>query len=164
MPYVECKICDKAFYAKPRHLKIGWGKYCSKTCQYEGQKTGKFVQCETCSKEVWRMQKSISHSKSQNFFCTKVCQTIWRNKVYSGPNHSFWKTGIRAYRQILLRSGAKVFCRFCKTEDYRILAVHHIDKNRSNNALSNLIWLCHNCHYLIHHDKVEMERLVKILK
>jgi hypothetical protein len=160
---VNCKICGSEFYAKPRHLKIGWGKYCSKVCQYESQKTGKYIPCNVCGSKVWRMQRSIRHSQSQNFFCTKSCQTVWRNKIYSGPSHSFWKSGIRVYRQILIRSGIKIFCRLCETNDYRILAVHHIDKNRKNNALTNLTWLCHNCHYLIHHDKKEMNKLMKIL-
>lgn len=164
MPHVECKICTSSFYAKPRHLKVGWGKYCSKECQNKSQRTGKFFPCKVCDKKVWRMQKSIDHSASQNFFCSKSCQAVWRNKVYSGPNHAFWKNGIRAYRKILLRSGTKIFCRLCKTKDYRILAVHHIDENRSNNSLSNLTWLCHNCHYLIHHDEVEMNKLMAILK
>ncbi len=164
MPHVKCQICTNSFYAKPRHLKVGWGKYCSKKCQNESQKTGNFFPCRICDKEVWRMQKSIAHSASQNFFCSKSCQTVWRNKLYSGPNHTFWKNGIRAYRKILLRSDKKIFCRLCETEDYRILAVHHIDEDRNNNALDNLTWLCHNCHYLIHHDKVEMKRLMVILK
>jgi predicted HNH restriction endonuclease len=42
--------------------------------------------------------------------------------------------------------------------------VHHIDKDRTNNTLKNLAWLCHNCHYLVHHDKLEMQRFLKSLK
>ncbi|MBI4281264.1 HNH endonuclease [Candidatus Uhrbacteria bacterium] len=32
----------------------------------------------------------------------------------------------------------------------RVLLVHHIDENRKNNVLSNLVWLCRNCHFLVH--------------
>jgi len=27
---------------------------------------------------------------------------------------------------------------------------NHIDSNRKNNNLNNLIWLCMNCYYLVH--------------
>jgi hypothetical protein len=32
-----------------------------------------------------------------------------------------------------------------------MLAVHHLDEDRANNAVDNLVWMCHNCHHLIHH-------------
>jgi predicted HNH restriction endonuclease len=37
----------------------------------------------------------------------------------------------------------------------RVLAVRHIDQNHKNNNVENLAWLCHNCHHLVHNDKVE---------
>lgn len=164
MPHVECKICSSSFYAKPRHLKIGWGKYCSSKCQYIGQRTGMYFPCAICTKKIWRTPRETKHSVSQKYFCGKHCQTVWRNKFYSGVKHPFWKTGIKAYRQILLRSGTPMECKFCDLKDKRILAVHHIDKNRNNNDLTNLTWLCHNCHFLIHHNKEEMEKLMRLLK
>jgi predicted HNH restriction endonuclease len=42
-------------------------------------------------------------------------------------------------------------CVLCKVSDKRILAVHHKDNNRKNNKVENLVWLCHNCHILVHH-------------
>jgi hypothetical protein len=38
-----------------------------------------------------------------------------------------------------------------------------LDEDRSNNRLDNLIWLCHNCHYLIHHHDDEREGLMAVL-
>lgn len=163
MPYVECKICEKSFYAKPRHLKIGWGKYCSKQCQYEGQQKGFFVSCKTCKEQIRKTPKDVKHSKSGNFFCNKKCQTIWRNKTYIESEHPTWKTGINAYRNILSRSKALKICVRCGINDVRILIVHHVDKNRHNNNLSNLVWLCPNCHMLIHRDDKEMQIFMKSL-
>ena len=38
-------------------------------------------------------------------------------------------------------------CSVCNyNEDVSILEVHHIDENRKNNKLENLIILCPNCH------------------
>lgn len=35
-----------------------------------------------------------------------------------------------------------------------ILGVHHKDKNRNNNNISNLIVLCPNCHSIEHHKHI----------
>jgi hypothetical protein len=153
MPNVECKICKNAFYIKPSHLARGWGKYCSKACQSKGQLTGKYVLCAICSKEIWKMQKELRHSKSKNYFCSKSCQTTWRNSVYVGTKHPGWINGINAYRKIMTRNNIPAICTHCEITDVRVLIVHHIDHNRTNNALSNLMWLCRNCHYLIHEGK-----------
>ncbi len=153
MPRVSCKICTKEFYVKPNHQDKGWGKYCSKPCQYEGQKTGLFVFCQICSKNIWKMQKEIRHSQSKKFFCSKSFLAVWRNRVFSGSNHSGWINGIRTYRNIIKRSGSPQICTHCGITDTRVLIVHHIDRNRTNNHIKNLMWLCRNCHYLIHEGK-----------
>lgn len=150
-----CIICDDKFYAKPSHKAKGWGKYCSKECQYSGQRTGTTVTCTVCDKDSYKNKNSMTRSKSGKYFCSKSCQTVWRNSQYRGAKHLNWKTGKASYRANLLRTGRQQVCERCKITDKRLLAVHHIDRNRDNNNLSNLMWLCHNCHYLVHHDKTE---------
>lgn len=54
-------------------------------------------------------------------------------------------------------------CFRCRVSDIRVLAVHHADENRTNNGVENLIWLCHNCHYLIHHDILEKKRMMETM-
>lgn len=161
MPFIKCKICKKEFYAKQSWLEKGWAKYCSKKCQFEGQKTGQIVKCSICRREIYRTQKQLKRSVSGKYFCSKSCQTIWRNtQVYIGSNHSQWQGGERVYKSILLKGDAEQICRRCKIEDKRVLAVHHLDRNRKNNSLNNLIWLCHNCHFLLHHNKKEEENFM----
>ena len=164
MPIVKCVKCKKEFYAKPSWLKIGWGKYCSPKCQHEGQLRGKLVKCFICKKEVWKAPKALSHSKSGKYFCGKSCQTVWRNSmVFIGKKHPNWKNGETIYRKILERSKKEKACLLCGIEDKRILAVHHLDKNQKNIDLKNLIWLCHNCHFLVHHDKETKEKLMAVV-
>lgn len=112
---------------------------------------------KTCKKQIRKTPKDIKHSKSGNFFCDKKCQTIWRNKTYIESEHPTWKDGINAYRNIISRSKIPKICVRCGITDKRILIVHHVDKNRHNNKISSLVWLCPNCHMLIHHDKKEMQ-------
>ena len=151
MPQVNCKNCNKEFYAKPSWLEHGWGIYCSQTCNHQSQKNGKLYTCTTCGEAVYRSIKYQLRSKSGKFFCSKSCQAVWRNIVFSGEGHPNWKSGESVYRGILKRAKVPQSCAKCHSQDTRILAVHHKDKNRQNNTVANLVWLCHNCHHLVHH-------------
>jgi len=152
MPQVRCKICNKEFYIKPNHLKRGWGKYCSRECQHEGARRGKFVRCAVCGKQTWKAPRALKHSKSGNFFCSKSCQTVWRNQYFSGRRHPNWRGGeyVRC-KDILIQSGVNPVCKVCGTKDERVLIVHHKDRNHKNHSIKNLVWLCLNCHHLVHH-------------
>ena len=152
MPQIKCKICSKEFYVKPNLIKKGWGKYCSRKCSHEGNKNGMTVKCFICNKEVYKSRKAINGSKSKNYFCGRSCQAVWRNSIaFVGKNHANWKDGRFTYRNIMLRSKTPKICKICGEKDTRVLLVHHIDVNNKNNELKNLTWLCHNCHFLVHH-------------
>ena len=156
---VKCLICLKEFYGKPYFLKIGQAKYCSQECMRIGSKTGKVVNCYACGKEVYKTKKALRVSKSKTYFCTKSCQTKWRNSFFIGPKHANWKDGRYSYKSVMLRNKVPKICKLCKNRDSRVLAVHHLDHNKRNSDLSNLIWLCHNCHFLVHHDKETIKNM-----
>ena len=158
-PNTKCKICNKKFYARPSFIKHGWGLYCSRVCHHGGMiKPRQKFNCFTCDKDVFIEQSKIKKSKSGKFFCNKSCQTKWRNKIFSGVWHKNWKDGSHIYRRKLLNSQKVKRCVLCKKDDFRILAVHHVDQNRKNQKLENSEWLCHNCHYLVHHDEKERKK------
>lgn len=158
MPLIKrCRICKAQFKTKPYFVRHGGGKYCSAACHHQGIRKGKMVSCFLCGKQVYKSLQHLKRSKSGKYFCTKSCQTKWRNTQFIGPKHANWVHGRSAYKSVLIRHGVPRVCRLCKTKDVRVLAVHHIDKNRSNNRLENLAWLCHNCHFLIHHYQDEKE-------
>lgn len=152
MPIAECQVCHRGFYVKPSQQKLGGGKYCSTICRSKAQLNGKYFACLVCHQPVYRSLRQIKHSKSGNFFCSKSCQTKWRNSFYIAQLHPNWTTGINAYRKILIRNGQRPICANCGIEDKRILSVHHLDHDRKNNSIKNLVWLCFNCHFLVHHD------------
>lgn len=161
MPNVACKTCHAEFYAKPFWIRRGYGKYCSPACQYEGRKAGAAKPCHICSKSTYKKKRQLDASQTGLFFCGRSCQAKWRNQVFFGPKHSNWKEGRFSYRSVLIRNGIEKVCTLCETKDARVLAVHHRDRDHRNNELSNLAWLCHNCHFLIHHDECEMDRFEK---
>ncbi len=147
---VSCKNCQKQFLVKNFFIKIGAGKYCSSKCHHESKRTGTWLKCEGCKKDIYRTPKYLEASKSKKYFCSKSCQTVWRNKEYSGARHAHWKHGMASYRNIMKRAGREARCALCKVTDERVIIVHHKDKNRLNNSIDNLVWLCRNCHYVVH--------------
>ena len=75
----------------------------------------------------------------------------WRNEFQQGSNHPNWVDGEHTdHAALLIKVGVKPFCKQCNCKDRRVLLVHHKDGNRHNNDITNLIFLCYNCHYLIH--------------
>jgi hypothetical protein len=157
MPQVSCKICSKEFYVKPNHLKLGWGKCCSRECSSKTRLKGEYIKCETCGKDVWKVPKDIKRSKSGKFFCNKSCQTKWRNVKYSGENHPLWRGGEIIYRERMLKNKRTPKCKNCGIDDLRVLIVHHKDQNRKNSEINNLVWLCRNCHHLVHIHKTRIK-------
>lgn len=151
MPKVNCLICGKEFYVKPCHLTLGWGKYCSKKCQFQAQRTGQIANCAYCGKSIYRKRRDLRRSKSGRVFCNKSCHCAWENKhrrigIFA-PN---WRGGQYVYRDLMRKNKAQPICSICGYEDERVLVVHHKDGNRKNNQIENLEWLCRNCHYLLH--------------
>ena len=155
---LACKRCKAPFTAKPSHIAMGYGKFCSRLCSALCQKTGKEVACDMCGTVVYRTPKYLEGSKSGKYFCSKSCQTLWRNQIYVGEKHGNWKHGRAAYRSVLGRANRERVCEICKNDDSRVLSVHHKDRDRTNNTLVNLAWLCPNCHFLVHHYDVGRDR------
>lgn len=163
MSLITCSLCEKSFYKKPSQILLSKKHYCSANCSYLGRRKGKMVKCHVCGVDIYRIKKALKNSKSGKFFCTKSCQAKWRNQEFIGPKHSNWKTGRSAYRSVLDRNKIPKLCTLCNTKDPRVLATHHIDRDRLNNTVNNLAWLCHNCHFLVHHDSVETQRFADII-
>lgn len=84
-----------------------------------------------------------------------------------GDKHPFWKGGISIQeyseefnadlkKAIKDRDGWK--CRQCGVaRKYKILLIHHIDENKLNNSIDNLITLCGSCHSKVHWGGLNLE-------
>jgi len=57
------------------------------------------------------------------------------------------------YQRIMRVNNVPAVCRLCGIDNKKVLVIRHKDQNRKNNVIENLIWLCGNCHYLIHNGK-----------
>ncbi len=163
MVWLRCVFCDKEFLTRPSWARYG-RKYCSEPCQRLGMRKGKNILCTWCGREVYKPLRQIKETSSGNFFCSKKCNLAWLTSVHREEKHPNWRTGQSSYRNILKRRNIIQQCTMCKTTNVEVLAVHHFDHNRDNNEISNLKWLCHNCHFLVHHYVAEEQRLQTIIK
>lgn len=123
-------IAQNAMYKKQR--------LCPK-CEISKKQTGEVTRCANCGKKIYRVKSKLGKSKSGLNFCNRKCACAYFN-------HSDNVVSINNYRDKAIEYyGAK--CEICgDNEDSRLLDVHHIDENRDNNALDNLIVLCVKCH------------------
>ena len=154
MPNVKCKVCKKSFYIKPNRQKRGWGKFCSRKCMSIRMHNGSEFRCSACGRKLYRTKLQIKRSRINKFFCNKSCFAVWKNKnIFYGDKHGNWKGSSNVYRSIMLRNKIRAVCSKCGITDIKVLVVHHIDQNRKNNNIDNLVWLCRNCHYLAHKGK-----------
>jgi hypothetical protein len=157
---VKCSKCGKFFWRPKREVKrIKRNKiYCSRECTRVRFK----VECKYCGKEFERSLSRKENSKSGFYFCSRKCKDLAQHVEYGlndmWPNH--YKDGSWGkYRKRALKEYENQ-CSNCENKDVRILDVHHIDSNRKNNKVENLILLCRNCHGLVTlgYAKIDEER------
>lgn len=158
----KCLVCAKDFYSKPSWINKGGGKYCSVQCRALAKRKGEVVRCFNCKKEVYKSLKDLKKSKSKNYFCGRECSLKWNASLHIGEDSSNWKGGKSSYKSILSREEVKKACVLCGKDYLKILSVHHLDQNRNNNNVRNLVWLCQNCHFLVHHYSTEKQKLFNI--
>lgn len=147
-----CALCNKEREREKKlvnyYKKNNWQFFCSKTCQYKSRLTGNHIKCGVCSKDIYRRIKQ--KSKSGKYFCSRSCATVFNNSLKVGSKHPNFKDGLtEAYRKKAF-SFYKTKCELCSYSIKEVLQVHHIDKNRSNNKVENLVILCPTHHREIH--------------
>lgn len=139
---VLCKCCGNEFPKPKRFVKKNSDHYCSVDCKNKATK--KVVECALCGKILER-SPTKALSKSGLIFCCREHKEI----AQSHKGKRLIKCGHDAdgYRLLALAHyGEK--CEWCDESLLSLLDVHHIDHDRSNNELENLIVLCVRCHAL----------------
>lgn len=112
------------------------------------------LKCNKCNIEVVRTLSQFKKSKTGNVYCSRSCANGTNNSLFRlWENNPNFINGNTTYRQYKLKFSNKC-CEICNISDVRVLQVHHIDKNRKNNKLENLMLLCANCHLITHYEEI----------
>ncbi len=124
------------------------------------------VQCAYCGKTF--IQPLSKSNKNNMYFCCRqhkdLAQRIESGEKFSliRPNH--YGNGKTNYRLKALTEYPHK-CAICGwDEDVDILQVHHIDEDRTNNDINNLIILCPTCHWKLTLQKYKLENNQIVLK
>ena len=124
----------------------------------EGAETRQRV-CKKCGKLISKIKRKDA------IYCSKLCRQSYGSYKYqvdkglikkpgigSGgnqwlKNNSQWKGGVATFRR-LAKEIYDEKCAWCNST--KNLLVHHLDHNRLNNDISNLIVICKSCHQKHH--------------
>ena len=145
----KCSVCGKIVLREIKHInaakKHGWAFYCSKKCRSIKKTTSTKCECANCGKEIYRIPSQLKRSKSGQVFCSRHCSTILNNKTHkSGEKHPNYNGGQATYRKKAL--ALKQECCVCGYDIIEVLEVHHIDCDRGNNNINNLLVVCPTHH------------------
>ena len=140
-PNTNCCICNKPVYKRPSQIKTNHGKvYCSVGCYGVSCRIEK--PCIICGKPILAGLNK------------KTCSRSCSNKLRIGRHYhgGYFRDKVKNYQSLKIRlmvaRGKK--CERCGYDKIEILQVHHVNKDRNNNELSNLELICPNCHFEEH--------------
>lgn len=157
----SCEICSAQFRVSPHRVRRGYGRFCSKECQGIGRKRGPhkvvILKCEMCGIQV---EKPPSHVNAHNY-CSKLCANKAHSKRMSREGNPRFVHGMSPerysalFRQMapLVKERDKQACRKCgmtRVEHGKELDVHHINYDKDDNCMGNLVCLCRWCHGAMH--------------
>lgn len=146
---VVCEQCSKEFLKQERFVKKRKHHFCCSECSSLFSRKRVDVICAVCYKKKELSQSKYDVCKSKTFFCSRKCQNIGQSANSDVDYLCNWKDGASSYRTRALDKYGKK-CNECGYDEHEIaLDVHHIDRNRDNNEIENLVVLCSRCHRLV---------------
>ena len=151
--YYSCDYCKDEYRKQKRFAGSTQEHYCSNAC-YNEDKVRLKVNCAHCG-ILFSIKPSKSNgSKSGLHFCSREHKDLAQSYMKEiQPDHYGTGSGETSYRKKALKLLPNI-CFSCGYSNIDALEVHHIDKNRENNDISNLRILCANCHTLTHKGKL----------
>jgi len=165
---IKCECCGNIFVVNSRKSDPNERRFCSMKCYRLKRSSGfykrKYI-CVECHNEYYAYAK-------ESKFCSNDCFHKWSigkheawnkglkgihlspdSEFKPGPEHIFWKGGIantpypfefNKDLKLYIKGIYGFTCQLCRKETK--LTVHHIDYDKNNLKLNNLIPLCRSCH------------------
>jgi YHS domain-containing protein len=145
---IKCKNCHNKFYTTKNNVQKVLSKkhgikldFCSTKCSGLFKRKKIKINCSQCHKKIEVLPSQLKKSKHGKNFCNKSCAAIFNNehRILNRPNKS-------CYRKQALKKLTNE-CLMCGYKKHiPVLQIHHKDKDRTNNKISNLEVLCPTCH------------------
>lgn len=134
--------CGRDFLA-PKHRDP---LFCCRSCASHMSRNQVRSTCPLCGKEFDLKRCRQKYTKTGQNFCSRACKEAAQSIKLGLISPPHYKDGRSSYRRrAILHYGPE--CSECRyNKDDRMLDVHHIDQDRSNNELDNLLVLCVWCH------------------
>lgn len=147
-------ICGVNFQVSEVRLRYGRGKFCSKKCQYKNahRPSGLKYKIVMVNKGWLKKGHKLGLGRKLSKEHIENLVNSHKGKHFSPKTEFKYKNGM-GYRHLLLKGILKQECVSCGENKLKRLHVHHKDKNRKNNKISNLTILCRPCHLLRHNRK-----------
>ncbi len=137
-----CAKCGVVFSDKTHHR--AKRKFCSHQCSVGSRKNGTTQKCKECSTDIYVIPSYNTAGTGKKTFCSRACQLqSWSRDRKTAQRASTYRRN--AWLHFEKRCGD---CGYNSHPE--ILIIHHIDGNRANGKLTNLVPLCQNCHCLRH--------------
>jgi hypothetical protein len=115
--------------------------------------------CQCCGNKFIFEGRLKTKAYDRAVFCSRSCannrQAVWDSRISNGDSDGKW---VR-YRAIAFKYHGEQ-CVVCKFD--KVVEVHHLDHNRSNNSKENLVPLCPNHHQMIHRSSYAEEVLKEV--
>lgn len=130
-----CEYCGREYRVVPSLADRA--RFCSRVCydRYRATRprghhrrsstTDVVVRCAFCGQEIQPTKYRLRQTKSGRLFCSLQCRDSYTRKY---------------------RVRVENTCACCGEADPMVLDRHHIDGDRGNNDLNNVLILCANCH------------------
>ena len=146
----KCKHCELEFDFNTTSDKANHSRWCEHnpkrnnwdrakgTITQYGNLIEYQMTCETCSRNFVVEEREKLHPQRDKYFCSRSC---------ANNRQRWWDENATTHRTIAFQTWPRR-CAICGFD--RIVAIHHIDEDHSNNDPINLIPLCPNHHEMFH--------------
>ncbi len=152
----KCKHCKKEFENLEKSEKANHARWCEEnpkrnswnksqgTINQYGEIKKYTVECFCCKNQFDVQEREKLYPQKDVYYCSRSCANSIGGKAKAEKHHH---DGVANYTTVCWRHHEKS-CIVCG--EHKIVSVHHIDENHSNNDPKNLVPLCPTHHQYVH--------------
>jgi len=164
--FVNCKQCNKSFFTYQNRIDDNRGKFCSKECLNKSKITSTRILCRICKKPFRAIPSTIK--KGGGKFCSKECYgksligSIRKNskRRYTSNGYVYIKKPehLFAKKNGYVSEHRFIYEKFLGRYLTSIEVIHHINKDKSDNRLVNLMYFENNALHIKFHRKLHLRK------